>query len=309
MHRQRIRTNPPIQIRTQIPLAEVREADVDVLFLCCPHSRRRLRRLRGLPQTCARACRARVTEELLRYFNLRQALRAGGGDALRRLASSLYRTALLWAARGGGGSGLLGLADRKRARFRRGSSLDERCAASLPPRRLGLAGARDIRATPCSGSSCATLTDASSTRDRPRAWHGSRAVGGKAQPPRRVGRSTCIARLAPTLASQASLTCAVAIPRCPSKSSGLASRAASSVSASAGSSSSAASSSILAAPSRRLVVEIDGGYHARIAAKDARRDRALARAGWRVLRIDAALVMADIEAAVALVRSALEPPG
>ncbi len=64
----------------------------------------------------------------------------------------------------------------------------------------------------------------------------------------------------------------------------------------------------LAAPSRRLVVEIDGGYHARIAAKDARRDRALSRAGWRVLRVDAALVMADIEAAVALVRSALEPP-
>ena len=55
------------------------------------------------------------------------------------------------------------------------------------------------------------------------------------------------------------------------------------------------------------VVEIDGEYDARIAAKDARRDCALSRAGWRVLRIDAALVMADIEAAVALVRSAPSP--
>ncbi len=61
----------------------------------------------------------------------------------------------------------------------------------------------------------------------------------------------------------------------------------------------------LCAPSRRLVVEVDGGYHARIAARDARRDRALARAGWRVLRLDAELVVADIEAAVQRVREAL----
>ncbi|HMR09191.1 MAG TPA: DUF559 domain-containing protein [Polyangiaceae bacterium] len=60
-----------------------------------------------------------------------------------------------------------------------------------------------------------------------------------------------------------------------------------------------------AAPSRRLIVEVDGGYHARVAARDARRDRALARAGWRVLRLDAALVMTDIEAAVQRVREAL----
>ena len=61
----------------------------------------------------------------------------------------------------------------------------------------------------------------------------------------------------------------------------------------------------LAAPSRRLAVEVDGGYHARIAAKDARRDRELACLGWRVLRLDAALVVADLDAAVQRVREAL----
>ncbi|HMR80302.1 MAG TPA: DUF559 domain-containing protein, partial [Polyangiaceae bacterium] len=61
----------------------------------------------------------------------------------------------------------------------------------------------------------------------------------------------------------------------------------------------------LAAPSRRLAVEVDGGYHARIAAKDARRDRELARMGWRVLRLDAALVVAELDAAVRRVREAL----
>ncbi|HMR09702.1 MAG TPA: DUF559 domain-containing protein [Polyangiaceae bacterium] len=61
----------------------------------------------------------------------------------------------------------------------------------------------------------------------------------------------------------------------------------------------------LCAPSRRLVVEVDGGYHRLVRARDARRDRALARAGWRVLRVDAALVVADIDAAVERVRQAL----
>jgi very-short-patch-repair endonuclease len=63
----------------------------------------------------------------------------------------------------------------------------------------------------------------------------------------------------------------------------------------------------LCAPSRRLIVEIDGGYHERCAGRDARRDRELRRAGWRVLRLDAALVVADLEAAVGLglVREAL----
>ncbi len=59
------------------------------------------------------------------------------------------------------------------------------------------------------------------------------------------------------------------------------------------------------APSQRLIVEVDGLYHARFAARDARRERALQRAGWRVLRVDAELVVRDIDAAVALVREAL----
>jgi Protein of unknown function (DUF559) len=42
-----------------------------------------------------------------------------------------------------------------------------------------------------------------------------------------------------------------------------------------------------AAVSARVVVEVDGGYHARRRAADARRDRALARLGYRVLRLEA----------------------
>lgn len=64
----------------------------------------------------------------------------------------------------------------------------------------------------------------------------------------------------------------------------------------------------LCAPQARLVVEIDGGYHARIAGKDARRDRALRRAGWRVLRLPAELVMAAPERAAEIVREALGQP-
>ncbi len=49
------------------------------------------------------------------------------------------------------------------------------------------------------------------------------------------------------------------------------------------------------------VVEVDGSCHAR-------RECQLREAGWRVLRLDAGLVMADVEAAVRLVHAALEPP-
>ncbi len=59
------------------------------------------------------------------------------------------------------------------------------------------------------------------------------------------------------------------------------------------------------APSARLIVEVDGGYHARRTAADARRDRALARLGFRVLRLPAALVLSQPEEAVARVRRAL----
>jgi very-short-patch-repair endonuclease len=54
--------------------------------------------------------------------------------------------------------------------------------------------------------------------------------------------------------------------------------------------------------SNRLVVEVDGDYHARRQQADARRDRALARAGYRVLRLEAELVMHDLPAAVARIR-------
>lgn len=46
----------------------------------------------------------------------------------------------------------------------------------------------------------------------------------------------------------------------------------------------------LYAPSLKLVIEVDGSYHATRRDADARRDRALARAGYRVLRVDAELV-------------------
>ena len=57
----------------------------------------------------------------------------------------------------------------------------------------------------------------------------------------------------------------------------------------------------LVAAEVRLVVEIDGEYHEGRAEADARRDRALGRAGYTVLRLDAAVVMGDLAAAVALV--------
>jgi very-short-patch-repair endonuclease len=38
------------------------------------------------------------------------------------------------------------------------------------------------------------------------------------------------------------------------------------------------------APSVKLIVEVDGGYHARRVAADARRDEGLRRAGYRVVR-------------------------
>jgi very-short-patch-repair endonuclease len=41
------------------------------------------------------------------------------------------------------------------------------------------------------------------------------------------------------------------------------------------------------APSVRLVVEVDGGYHAGRARADARRDRVLVRLGYRVVRVTA----------------------
>jgi very-short-patch-repair endonuclease len=59
------------------------------------------------------------------------------------------------------------------------------------------------------------------------------------------------------------------------------------------------------APSIKLIVEVDGGYHARRRSADASRDRRLARIGYRIIRVNSELVLSDLAAAVALVRAAL----
>ena len=61
------------------------------------------------------------------------------------------------------------------------------------------------------------------------------------------------------------------------------------------------------APSARLIVEVDGGYHARRVTADARRDRKLTRAGYRVVRLQSTLVMRDLPAAVLAVQRAPVP--
>ena len=62
-----------------------------------------------------------------------------------------------------------------------------------------------------------------------------------------------------------------------------------------------------ACPARRLVVEVDGGYHQLPAAQraDARRDTVLARLGWRVVRVTAAEVQSQLPAVVQRIRVAL----
>jgi len=64
-----------------------------------------------------------------------------------------------------------------------------------------------------------------------------------------------------------------------------------------------------AATEARLVVEVDGGCHRQRARADARRDEALRHAGWRVLRIPAALVERELERALQLVREAVRGRG
>ncbi len=61
----------------------------------------------------------------------------------------------------------------------------------------------------------------------------------------------------------------------------------------------------LLAPAIRLVVEIDGACHAQRREADARRERALVRAGYRVLRLDAELVMRQCDAAVERIREVI----
>jgi very-short-patch-repair endonuclease len=59
------------------------------------------------------------------------------------------------------------------------------------------------------------------------------------------------------------------------------------------------------APAARVVIEVDGQYHARRKRVDARRDEKLRRAGYRVLRIEADVVMRDLDGAVARIREVL----
>ena len=54
-----------------------------------------------------------------------------------------------------------------------------------------------------------------------------------------------------------------------------------------------------------LAVEVDGKYHTRRQQADARRDEQLRRAGYRVLRLEAELVVRDLQAALAKVRAEL----
>ena len=60
------------------------------------------------------------------------------------------------------------------------------------------------------------------------------------------------------------------------------------------------------APKLRVVVEVDGGYHQRRKAADAKRDARISRLGWRVVRVSDELVERDVEAALEVVRAALE---
>ena len=59
------------------------------------------------------------------------------------------------------------------------------------------------------------------------------------------------------------------------------------------------------APSVGLVVEVDGAVHRGRRSADARKDEKLRRLGYRVVRVDAALVMRNVDGAVAAVRLAL----
>jgi very-short-patch-repair endonuclease len=59
------------------------------------------------------------------------------------------------------------------------------------------------------------------------------------------------------------------------------------------------------APAQRLVIEVDGAYHAVRERADARRDAALLRAGYRVIRVEASLIVSDVESALDRIRQAL----
>jgi very-short-patch-repair endonuclease len=59
------------------------------------------------------------------------------------------------------------------------------------------------------------------------------------------------------------------------------------------------------APAERLVVEVDGSYHATRRSADKRRDRELRRGGYRVVRLSAAIILTDIAQAIIRLRLTL----
>jgi very-short-patch-repair endonuclease len=61
------------------------------------------------------------------------------------------------------------------------------------------------------------------------------------------------------------------------------------------------------APARRLIVEVDGCYHCDVRRQraDARRDKRLERAGYRVLRLSAEQVLGNLPEAVQVIVAAL----
>jgi very-short-patch-repair endonuclease len=60
------------------------------------------------------------------------------------------------------------------------------------------------------------------------------------------------------------------------------------------------------APALNLVIEVDGSAHEHRRRADARRNEKLRRLGYAVLRVDAAVVVRDLPAAVARIREAVE---
>jgi very-short-patch-repair endonuclease len=62
------------------------------------------------------------------------------------------------------------------------------------------------------------------------------------------------------------------------------------------------------APAVKLVVEVDGPCHARRVSANASRDRKLVRLGYRVLRLEADLVLRNLPEAAHRIRAALGEP-
>jgi len=59
------------------------------------------------------------------------------------------------------------------------------------------------------------------------------------------------------------------------------------------------------APSARLVLEVDGAYHRDRTQTDLRRDRVFARLGYRVLRLEARLVLHEPALVIARIQAAI----